>query len=67
MPRCKNTGVLLCALSFAAVAFISTAGCGNKEEAPPNNPGYYTGPLKGKSIKGASDTIGTNPTPGGTK
>jgi hypothetical protein len=53
--------LVVCCIPFAAML----AGCGN-DSKPPQDPGYYTGPLdkKGKKTEGSTDP---NTAKGGAK
>lgn len=62
MSRRHYTALMLSVLCVVSSSLIATLGCGNKgEDAPPNSAGYYTGDMKGKSMKPMNDSAGTNP------
>jgi len=54
--RARGYG-LACFLAAAGV-LIAVTGCQEKPAAAPA--GYYTGPMKGKSVKTTTDTPGAN-------
>jgi hypothetical protein len=60
MPKFKLLRMMLCAL--AGLMVIAAPGCGPKEDATPNAPGYYSGPMKGKTLKPMSDKTGDSST-----
>jgi hypothetical protein len=68
MQKAKCRSIILAVISSGAViSLMAAAGCGAKDDPPPNTPGYYTGDMKSKSLKPMSDPSTGAPSPGGVK